>query len=83
MTQRCNQIWLKAAISIPSCAGAPQGVSRLGTRAWDGPSKGFGGGQNGRVSGEAIVKQQAPAASEVVKASVAVGEGEAVQGLPG
>ncbi len=26
----CKRIRLKAAIPIPSCAGAPQGVSRLG-----------------------------------------------------
>jgi hypothetical protein len=79
MTQMSKQSLLKAATPIPSGAAAPHGVSRLGTRAWDGPTKAL---EVAKMAGSAAtVKQQSPAATEVVKASVAVGE--AVQGPPG
>jgi hypothetical protein len=78
MTQMCKQILLKAAMPIPSCAGTPQGVSRLRTPGM-GLQKAL---EVAKLAGSsAIVKQQSPATSEVVKTSVAVGE--AVQGPPG
>jgi hypothetical protein len=55
MTQMCKQILLKAAMPIPSCAGTPQGVSRLGTRAWDGPSKAL---EVAKMAGSAAIVKQ-------------------------